>query len=233
MGEGRRQRCSSKARASPAAKDPDRLLHTWCVELEDQRHRLADQLNDDPVQTLAHVTRLLQSVDDLPGASPEATQAVREAGVQVARVGAQLRRLARELRPPLLDDVGLGAALRQLAADFRAETGIPTSADVGEVAGAGRADADLTLFRLAQAVLRHSEQRSSAPRVDIRLRNDGSRVTLTVQGSGELPTALTQDPTPGGLWELRQRLQSIGGQLSVRTTASHGSIVSTSVVRAD
>ncbi|MGH7705191.1 MAG: histidine kinase, partial [Candidatus Dormibacteria bacterium] len=86
---------------------------------------MADQLNDDPVQTLAHVTRLLQSVDDLPGASPEATQAVREAGVQVARVGAQLRRLARELRPPLLDDVGLGAALRQLAADFRAETGIP------------------------------------------------------------------------------------------------------------
>jgi two-component system NarL family sensor kinase len=199
-------------------------------EIEAERRQLADRINDDPVQTLAHISRVLQSLEEIHLTPAEAAQTAREAGVLAASVSEQLRGLARRLRPPLLDDVGLGPALRQLAVDFSAAAGIPTHAEPGDVVRVGLPEVDLVLFRVAQAALRNAEEHSAATRIDIRVRRRGARVTLTVRDDGiGLPAGSGRDGTGKGFLEMRERLRSVGGRLVVRSSAELGTVVSASV----
>ncbi len=218
------------SRVSPPEEvDPQFYRRTDALlrEIEVERRQLADQLNDDPVQTLAHVARVLQSLDDASGASGANARTAHEMGLIAARVSEQLRGLAHQLRPPLLDDVGLGAALRQLADDFSASSGIPTFAQPVEVGGAGLPEADLALFRVAQAALRNAENHAAATRVDIGLRQIGSRIALTVREDGiGLPAESARNASGTGFVEMRSRLRSLGGRLEVRNAADQGTIVS-------
>jgi two-component system NarL family sensor kinase len=199
-------------------------------EVEAERRQLADRINDDPVQTLAHISRVLQSLDELRLTPAEAAHTAREAGLLAARVSEQLRGLARRLRPPLLDDVGLGPALRQLAVDFSAAAGIPTYAEPGDVVRVGLPEVDLVLFRVAQAALRNVEEHSAATRIEIRVHRRSARVTLTVRDNGiGLPAGSRRDRTGKGFLEMRERLRSVGGRLVVRSSAELGTVVSASV----
>ncbi len=199
-------------------------------EIEAERRQLADRINQDPVQTLAHIARLLQSLGEIPGTPARAALAARAAGLLAASVSEQLRGLARGLRPPLLDDVGLGPALSQLAADFAASAGIPTAADPGDVVRIARPGADLVLFRVAQAALQNAEDHSAATRVDIRLRRRGATVTLAVRDNGiGLAASPISDGTRTGILEMRERLKSVGGELIIRSSPRLGTLVHASV----
>ncbi|HUY10437.1 MAG TPA: ATP-binding protein [Candidatus Dormibacteraeota bacterium] len=217
------------SRVLPTEADRDLYRRTDALlsEIEGERRELADQLNDDPVQALAHVARVLQSLDDASGMSSATAKTIHEMGLITARVSEQLRGLAHQLRPPLLDDVGLGAALRQLADEFSASSGIPTFAQPVEVGGVGFPEADLALFRVAQVALRNTENHAAATRVDIGLRQIGSRIALTVRDDGiGLPTAPASTASGTGFVEMRSRLRSLGGRLEVRSAADKGTIVS-------
>ncbi|MGC2191696.1 MAG: ATP-binding protein [Candidatus Dormiibacterota bacterium] len=199
-------------------------------EIEAERRQLADRINEDPVQTLAHIARVLQSLEEIPGTPTRAARAAKEAGLLAANVSEQLRGLARGLRPPLLDDVGLGPALSQLASDFAASAGIPTSADPGDVLRIARPGADLVLFRVAQAALQNAEKHSAATEVAIRLRRHGSRVTLAVSDNGiGLTRARERTSMRTGILEMRERLRSVGGQLVIRSSPHSGTLVLASV----
>jgi len=199
-------------------------------EVESERRQLADRINEEPVQTLSHIARVLQSLDEKTGTPARTAQAAREAGVLAASVSEQLRGLARSLRPPLLDDVGLGPALSQLAADFGAAAGIPTYADPGDVGRIELPGADLVLFRVAQAALRNAEEHSAATIIEIRLRRRGARVTLAIRDNG-----IGLARTPGtrvmrtGVLEMRERLSSLGGHLVIRSRPRVGTVVLASV----
>jgi two-component system NarL family sensor kinase len=218
-----------KRRAGLGGGDGHLWVEAIIREIEAERRQLADQINDDPVQTLAHISRVLQSFEEVHGTSAEAAQAAREVGALAASVSEQLRGLARRLRPPLLDDIGLGPALRQLALDFSAAAGIPTYAEPGDVVRVGLPEADLVLFRVAQAALRNAEEHSAATRVDIGLRRHGAQVTLTVRDDG---IGLAADPhsVGKGFLEMRERLRSVGGRLVVRSSAQLGTVVSASLL---
>lgn len=199
-------------------------------EIEAERRQLADRINEDPVQTLAHIARVLQSLEEIPGTPTRAARAAREAGLLAANVSEQLRSLARGLRPPLLDDVGLGPALSQLASDFAASAGIPTSANPGDVVRIARPGADLVLFRVAQAALQNAEEHSAATEIAIRLRRHGRRVTLAVSDNGiGLTGARGRTSVRTGILEMRERLRSVGGQLVIRSSPRSGTLVLASV----
>jgi len=199
-------------------------------EIEAERRELADRINDDPVQTLAHVSRMLQNLAELPETPAQAVRAARESGVLTAKVCEQLRGMARELRPPLLDDVGLGAALNQLADDFRAATGISAFTELG---GAGKVQVpgtDLVLFRVAQAALHRAEERSGPTRVEISLRQDDAQVTLAVRDDGSgLPDGPPAEAGSTGFEEMAYRVQAVGGRLVVQSRPGEGTVVTASV----
>jgi two-component system NarL family sensor kinase len=212
----------------------DSARNRWAAgiisEIEAERRQLADRINEDPVQTLAHIARVLQSLEEIPGTPTRAARAAREAGLLAANVSEQLRALARGLRPPLLDDIGLGPALSQLASDFAASAGIPTSADPGDVVRIARPGADLVLFRVAQAALQNAEQHSAATAIAVRLWRHGSRVTLAVSDNGiGLTRPRGRDSMRTGILEMRERLRSVGGQLVIRSSPRSGTLVLASV----
>lgn len=199
-------------------------------EIEAERHALAERINDDPVQTLAHISRMLQSLEAVPGTPAETAKAVREAGLLAAKVSEQLRGLARELRPPLLDDVGLGAALKQLAEDFSQASGIATVANLARLVRRATAEADLVLFRVAQAALRYAKEHAAATSVDIRLRGTESHITLTVCNDGiELVPHLAAAGSTASFLEMEQRLGSVGGGLVVRSGPQSGTTLRATV----
>ncbi|MGH7643220.1 MAG: sensor histidine kinase [Candidatus Dormibacteria bacterium] len=216
------------AAVTPAARElwADGVLG----EIEAERHRLAERINEEPVQTLAHIARVLQSVEDAPGTPDSIAKVVREAGLLASGVSEQLRGLARGLRPPLLDDLGLGAALNQLADDFSTAAGIPVAVESGDVVNVAPGGADLVLFRVAQSALRNAERHSAANRVDIRVRRRSTTITLTVRDNGiGLPNAPLLDSACTGILEMRERLRAVGGRLAIRSRLRVGTVVLASV----
>jgi signal transduction histidine kinase len=216
---------SDTASAPVEAEDPRRLAAIF-EEIETERQQLADLLNDDPVQTLAHVARVLQSLADVPETPVATSLAAQEAGALAAAVSEQLRGLARRLRPPLLDDVGLGPALKQLASGFSARSGIAVRTRLDGVSRSGLADVDLVFFRVAEEALRNAEDHSAATEVALRLRRRGGRVSLAVWDNGIGLSEHPQDQVAGtGFLEMRERLRAISGKLTVRSGVSRGTLV--------
>jgi two-component system NarL family sensor kinase len=149
--------------------------------------------------------------------------ATQEAGALAADVSEQLRGLACRLRPPLLDDVGLGPALKQLASDFSTRSGIAVRTSLECVSRSGLADVDLVFFRVAQEALRNAEDHSGATEVALRLRRRGGGVSLAVWDNGIGLSKHSQGEVAGtGFLEMRERLRSVGGKLTVRSGASRG-----------
>ena len=96
---------------------------------EEERRRIAHELHDEPVQELMHICRRLDSVSQRVALPSETIAALEQTRQLTERIAQSLRDLARGLRPPSLDDLGLVASLRQLFAKFEARTGIVATFD--------------------------------------------------------------------------------------------------------
>jgi two-component system sensor histidine kinase UhpB len=213
-------------RGSGGGADDGSRVAALLREFEAERRRLAELLNDEPVQTLAHVSRSLQSVAGVPGTPVQVSEATRAAGLQAAAVSQQLRRLARLLRPSVLDDLGLGSALRQLTSDFAERSGITVRTDLRAVGRAQDPELDIILFRVAEEALIRVAKDESATQVDLRLRERATRIILTVRDNGERPGAPGDaECSASGFLEMRERLRSIRGQLTVRSAFQRGTVV--------
>lgn len=189
---------------------------------EEERRRIAQEIHDDPVQELVQLLRLL---DIAPAAAPPATTlAIAEARHVAEKTMRSLRDMARGLRPPSLDDLGLAATLRRLGAEFSERTAIETRVDVS---GAGlRLDPDVELgvFRIAQEALRNIEHHAGAHQVSMRLVHDPAlRLTVTDDGAGFDPGARREGAL--GLLGMQERAQLLGGRLEVRPRAGGGTVV--------
>ena len=91
---------------------------------EDERRRLARDLHDDPVQTLTYLVRMLEQLTDDPRLPPDLAPLVRRDGELATQVVDALRTVIHGLRPPVLDDFGAVAALRQLVDEVQTRYGI-------------------------------------------------------------------------------------------------------------
>ena len=187
----------------------------WRVQ-EDERRRLARELHDELGQLL---TALIHRLDN--SAAGE-----REGDVQLAREAlGRVRELARLLRPPVLDDLGLAAALNWLGRQSRTHNRLEVT--VRTPAGLARFDPDIEtlLYRVAQEALTNAIRHAGAGRVTILLERLGDRLELRIRddGCGFEPESLPQDGERGtGLNGMRERVALFGGTLAIRTAPGHG-----------
>jgi signal transduction histidine kinase len=183
---------------------------------ETERARLAADLHDDALQ---QVTMLVRTLD-------EAGQA--DAANTAREVADKLRAIVGDLRLPILDDLGAGAALEWLVERVEPLAGGPVRL---EQSGSGRppANVELAVFRVAQEALSNAIKHGKPP-VTIRyeVREDG-RVTLAVEdvGPGIEPEAAAAAPSEGhfGLANMQQRAEQIGALLDVRRWPAGGTRV--------
>jgi signal transduction histidine kinase len=153
-------------------------------------------------------------------APPAARQALLDSTVAAAR------RISADLRPLMLDDLGLAAACEWLAQNFQQHTGIPCEL----VLGAG--DLDLpdpyatAVFRVMQESLTNIAKHAGATQVEATLERDGSTVVLTVRdnGRGFTPSAPRKQGSYG-LVGLRERAYLLGGEIRIDSAPGRGTVV--------
>jgi len=143
-----------------------------------------------------------------------------------------LRRLAADLRPTVLDQLGLSAGIRSFARDFEARTGVRTRVNVA--APDIRLDRDLatTAYRILQEALTNVARHAGARRVDIALHASPEEISLEVRDDGRgISEQELASPGSLGLLGMRERARSQGGDVLITGTPGRGTIVRATLPR--
>ncbi len=197
---------------------------------EEERNRIARELHDDTAQALTSVLvrlRLIErSADDKQLRS--ALAELRDLTVETLE---GVRRLAIDLRPPMLDDLGLEAALQAHVQDFSRRWPIRatfTSSRMGRLPP----DVELVLYRIVQEALTNVAKHAKASRVEARLTRSGRTLRMLIEDDG---CGFDVEATKGsresglGLFGMEERLALIGGTLKVDSAVGRGTRVSAEV----
>ena len=222
----RQQLDELQASRETLAQAQRRLLHSR----EEERARLARDLHDGPLQVLVGLNLqtglLLAQWGDT---SAVITTALNEIRGEVQELLGDLRQVCAELRPPMLDTLGLGAALRALAADWSAQTGVPIQIDL-PANGALQSlpgDVAVNVYRVVQEALSNVARHALAQHVTLTVCDDRPGVTLWLQDDGRgftLPTSTRELIAHGhyGLVGIQERVDLIDARLQLDSTPGRG-----------
>jgi two-component system sensor histidine kinase UhpB len=188
---------------------------------EAERLRVARGLHDEVGQVLTGVLLQLDSLaraDDVSRANEieETKQSVRQALEEV-------RRIARELRPEMLEHLGLVSALTELSRRFAEQSGLLVSRRFADGLPPLSGEAEIAVYRVAQESLTNVARHADASRVEIALEPGVESVVLRIADDGRgLPEALASSNGHTGLRGMRERALLVGGALAVKRSSEGG-----------
>ena len=202
---------------------------------EEERKRIARELHDSTAQTLI---ALLHQLDNL--LSEKAEMPVREAKAlwsfyeDIRDILREVRRFSRDLRPSILDDLGLLPALEWVTGELQKEYGVYTTLKVTGSERRFSPEAELTLFRIVQEALRNIAKHAQASKTEVRLQFDKQKIRLTISDDGagfKPPESLGDLLRSGklGLAGIRERVQLLHGSLKLNSETGKGT---TLIIRA-
>jgi two-component system sensor histidine kinase UhpB len=187
---------------------------------EGERKRVAQELHDEVGQAL---TALVLQLAGLAASAPPALQGgLREAQEATRMTLDDIRRIARELRPEALDDLGLGPALIALTKAFADRTGLGVERRVDTDLPPLTPEAELVIFRVAQESLTNVARHADSPRATIALDRTAGGVRLAVRDYGR---GLDGAPPGSGIRGMRERALLVGAELAVRSYRGGGTEV--------
>jgi two-component system sensor histidine kinase UhpB len=178
---------------------------------EDERMRIAQELHDQVGQDLTAVLLGLSRLGpDIPASAREELMTVHDA---VQKSLENVRRIAIELRPEALDDLGLASALAVLAERFSLQLGLEISDEIAPDLPPLPPETELVLYRVAQEALTNVARHSGSSSAELTLAGDGDRLILTVRDHG---VGLPRQSAAGtGIRGMRERAALIGARLTV------------------
>ena len=193
---------------------------------EAERARVARELHDGVSQSLVSAKFVFESAQEqarAAGAGAGLTASL-QAGVQRLReVLAELRRISHDLRPALLDDLGLAHAVEHLGREWSARSGIAVLVDCEPALGDLPEVVETALFRVTQEALGNVEAHAQANHVRLGLYRDEQALLLDIQddGRGFDAERVARSPRRGlGLTHMRERIESLGGQFTLSSSAA-------------
>ncbi|MGH3319813.1 MAG: histidine kinase [Streptosporangiaceae bacterium] len=185
---------------------------------ESERERVASELHDEVGQTMTGVLLLLERLYD--GVLPEQRGDL-DAAREAVRSGLdEVRRIAQELRPEMLEHFGLVSALTALARGFSERTGITVERRLSRDAPALAEDAELVVYRVAQESLTNAGRHAEARRVVMSFSGEGKAAVLRVVDDGKGMGVMSVEG--GGLRGMRERAVAVGAMLTVTSAAAGG-----------
>jgi signal transduction histidine kinase len=193
---------------------------------EQERTGIARELHDELGQML---TALKMDLSWLSRHDREASAAVHEkVHAMISMVDTTIhavQRISSELRPGILDDLGLAAALEWLARTFEQKSGIPCDVELDESVSPG-GSVSTALFRICQESLTNVARHSGATRASVTLRRKGASISLSIGDNGRGVTAEeTENAMSFGFIGMRERARGIGGRLAVTGSPGSGTVV--------
>jgi len=193
------------------------------VAEEAERRRVAAELHDEIGQRL---TALVLTLDHVAKVAPDELNAeLVETTVETKETLEVVRRLARRLRPEVLDELGLVPALRNLCDRFEAPDGLVVHRSLPTDGPRLQDDAELVIYRVAQESLTNVVRHAHARHVHVSLSGDDSKISLSVRDDGIGIDAEHAAVSPGGIRGMRERAMLIGATLELEAVPAGGTEV--------
>ncbi len=140
----------------------------------------------------------------------------------------QIKDLARRLRPPILDQLGLNVALRQMATDFTGRSGIPVKCELEELPERLPADTETTLYRIAQEALTNAARYAGASRVDLSSSRNGQSLQFRIQDDGAGFNS-SRFGSGLGLLGMRERADMLNAAFDLQTSLGNGTQITVAI----
>lgn len=193
---------------------------------ETERRRIAMELHDELGQALTAIKINLQVGERFQGQTPVELSAENVRIVDEALV--QMRRLAYALRPSMLDDLGLAAALRSMAQQTAQRSGLTIRCEPDLAVQRLAPEVEIAVFRIAQEALTNIVRHAQARQVQMTLRREGGMLVLSVQDDGcgfALEDVRARAATGGslGVLGMEERAALIGAELQITSAVGQGS----------
>ena len=204
-------------------KQAEQALRRLNEALEEEAKRIAHELHDEAGQLLAMVHIVLAEIArELPPPGPKRLEEVTGLLDQIEE---QLRHLAHELRPTILDDLGLLPALEFLAQGVSKRTGLPITVE-SSTEGRLLPSIEMSLYRIVQQALTNVAKHARATHASVQIRRGARTVRCSIRDDGigfDVPVVLARRGQRGlGLLGIRERLNSFGGALQINSAPGQG-----------
>jgi two-component system NarL family sensor kinase len=204
------------------------LSHRLVQAQEAERGRVALELHDHITQLLCAILIRSQTLADKlstrDGPSKGEAIKLRE---MLGKTAEEVERISRNLRPSILDELGLVAVLRDTSTEFAERTGVDLKLACVQLTARLPADTELTLYRILQEALKNVEKHARACHVKVHLTKQHDIVQLTIKDDG---IGFDPDHHPSkrkgkgglGLLSMRERANYVGGALKVKSARRNG-----------
>ncbi len=200
---------------------------------EEQRRRLARELHDEPLQLFLHLARKLEVLAESAGVPPSVAASLDDARVRSIEAATRLRNLARDLRPPALDQLGLVPALSGFLAEIEDDSGLPVVLEVTGVVRRLAPDVELGAFRIVQEAVHNAVRHARARAVRVGVAFSDELLDLSVADDGRGFDAGDGGSEGSGahlgLVGMSERAGLLGGRFEVRAAPGRGTEVRASL----
>jgi PAS domain S-box-containing protein len=196
------------------------------VELQEtERRALARELHDRFGETLTALSINLAMLKKSVQGDAQATTRVEDSAALLTSTAAAIENIVAELRPPMLDDHGLPAAIDWYARQFTRRVGVAVSVEAAELRERAAAEVETALFRIAQEALTNVARHARAGHVAITLSRSASELVMSIadDGIGLAKSAQAAERRAGfGMVTMRERAQAVGGTFQVESLPDGG-----------
>ncbi len=214
------------------------LARQTLMAQEEARRRLARELHDETSQSLSGLSLSLQALVEMAETSTshdeEFIQRLKKAHTLAVNIGVEVSRIIRELRPTLLDTLGLVPAIKQYAETSIGNVGIKATMETRGNLSCLPPEVEVGLFRFAQGAIgniaRHSQATNAA--ISLECRAEDLVVRITDDGKGfdvSQITGIEQSGRGRGLFSMKERIALLGGNCKVKSKPGEGTTVTAMV----
>ncbi|HQV63489.1 MAG TPA: response regulator [Anaerolineales bacterium] len=197
---------------------------------EDERRRLSREIHDDLGQALiAHVLSLRSLQVEIPMQNELLKNRLDDLIADTNETINKMRQIAQDIRPAVLDTLGLCAALQTYSREFSLRTGLPVVFEADLEIPELSDTYSITLYRILQEALTNVYKHSMANQVWVELTIDDRNIVLTIQDNGVGFSLESRQKLPNdgiGVIGMQERMTLVGGQLLIKSSQSKGTIIS-------
>ncbi len=194
--------------------------------IEDERSRIAREIHDEFGQQLSGLKMSLASLKRNPGVHNDVVPVLDTIVADVDTSIQSLRQIANELRPVLIDKLGLFAAIEWLVSEFEKKTGISSHLHVDIDQPIINKMLEINIFRICQEAMTNIVKHAEATKVNIRIENKNEIVQITIIDNGKgIKSGTLHNQLSMGLLNMRERADLIGAELNIAGSPGKGTII--------
>lgn len=202
-------------------------LNRCLIKVQNQeRRRIARELHDSMGQTVAFLRTNLHRLETLARQDPKQADLLSQSVALVDTMTTELRTISYLLHPPLLDEVGLVSALRELADGFSQRSGIEASLQIDDKFGRLPSEVEISVYRIVQEGLTNIHRHSGSPTARISIVRQPAAIRVEIQDKGR-GMAIEKNGTRSGvgLAGMRERATQFGGTLEINSNGKGTTVI--------